>query len=127
MRYLRETGEPDQDYDHAFFDAIISQLEDAGVPGATHREFDKYQGTYLAVPGVGTFWIDDFWSSGVRKPLSRGESRSTFTYKPGTRVDHTVFINEDDPEPRLEVTQTEAGDVDASDLVEYCVNSLEGV
>jgi len=53
---LGETGEPDQDYDHATFDKIVKLLAQAGYPGARHREFDKYQGVYLQVPGVDTFW-----------------------------------------------------------------------
>jgi hypothetical protein len=58
------TGEPDQDYDHEFFDAIVSQLEAAGISGASHRQFDLYQGVYLSVPGVGKFWISDSFSTG---------------------------------------------------------------
>jgi hypothetical protein len=54
---LGETGEPDQDYDHALMDKIVSDLEKAGFPGAWHREFDKYQGVYLFVPNVGKFWL----------------------------------------------------------------------
>lgn len=53
---LGETGEADQDYDHATFDSIVDQLAKAGYPGARHREFDKYQGVYLVVPGVDKFW-----------------------------------------------------------------------
>jgi hypothetical protein len=53
---LLETGEPDQDYDHEPWDEIVRQLEAAGIHGAYHREFDKYQGVYLNVPHVGKFW-----------------------------------------------------------------------
>lgn len=53
---LGETGEPDQDYDHDTFDRIVALLDQAGYPGARHREFDKYQGVYLVVPGVDKFW-----------------------------------------------------------------------
>lgn len=53
---LLETGEPDQDYDHGPWDAIVDGLAEAGVPGAHHKEFDKYQGVYLRIPNVGTFW-----------------------------------------------------------------------
>lgn len=47
-RFITETGEPDQEYDHQMYDAIASALEDAGYK-ATHREFDKYQGVYIDV------------------------------------------------------------------------------
>lgn len=58
---LLETGEPDQNYDHSFYDALVQELEEAGIGGARHREFDKYQGVYLFVPNVGKFWtvLDD--------------------------------------------------------------------
>jgi len=56
---LLETGEPDQDYDHDMWDAVVTGLEKAGIPGARHREFDKYQGVYLNVPPVGKFWAKD--------------------------------------------------------------------
>lgn len=61
---LVETGEADQDYDTEFFDEIVKQLAAAGYRGASHREFDKYQGVYLKVPGVDTFWIKDFFTRG---------------------------------------------------------------
>lgn len=53
---LGETGEPDQDYDHDTFNKIVELLAQAGYPGARHREFDKYQGVYLVIPGVDKFW-----------------------------------------------------------------------
>jgi hypothetical protein len=56
---LLETGEPDQDYDHGPWDAIVRELDYQGVKGVTHREFDKYQGTYLRVPYVGKFWLGE--------------------------------------------------------------------
>jgi len=56
------TGEPDQDYDHAFFDAIVTELGQHGM-GGSHREFDKYQGVYLDVTRegkrVGRFWVSE--------------------------------------------------------------------
>jgi len=63
---LLETGEADQDYDHEPWDAVVQSLNRNGFPGATHREFDKYQGIYLNVPGVDRFWLlyqtDDAWT-----------------------------------------------------------------
>ena len=56
---LLETGEADQDYDHGPWDAIVRELEYNGIPGATHREFDKYQSIYLNIPGVGRFWMTE--------------------------------------------------------------------
>jgi len=59
---LGETGEPDQDYDHEMYDRIVELLAQAGYPGAWHREFDKYQGVYLVIPGVDKFWSS--WEGG---------------------------------------------------------------
>jgi hypothetical protein len=61
----RNTGEPDQDYDHKFFDEIVRQLAKKGFKGATHRQFDLYQGVYLSVPSIDTFWIADSYSTGM--------------------------------------------------------------
>ena len=76
-KWKKATGEPDQDYAHAFFDAIVKQLEEAGIAGATHKEFDKYQGVYLRVPDVDTFWIKDIFYRGdkaeedIKKPYTK--------------------------------------------------------
>lgn len=61
------TGEPDQDYDHEFFDAIVRQLAKAGFKDSSHRQFDQYQGVYLSVPGVDKFWIVDSYFSGEKE------------------------------------------------------------
>jgi len=61
------TGEADQDYDHEFFDNIVKQLEAQGIQGATHREFDKYQGVYIDVLGVDTFWISEVYYTGEKE------------------------------------------------------------
>lgn len=53
---LGETGEPDQDYDHSVYDQIVQQVAAAGYPGGKHREFDKYSGVYITIPGVDKFW-----------------------------------------------------------------------
>lgn len=184
-RVRPNTGEPDQDYDHAFFDEIVRQLDKAGFKGATHKEFDKYQGIYLHVPGVDKFWVVDSHSTGTpdSKPETkwraaqlvdrdgsifsptRGdyfmkpknyvlkdfvlrlqgfdgkwkdienptigdlpdllEVRSSFTYKKGTRTDITIFQGEHS-EDKVEVSQTEGGKVDASELVEFCRGVVGG-
>lgn len=61
---LVETGEADQDYEKEFYDELVKQLAAAGYKGATHREFDKYQGVVLSVPGVDKFWVKDFFTRG---------------------------------------------------------------
>ena len=61
------TGEADQDYDKELFDKIVMQLDSAGITGATHREFDKYQGPYLYIPDVDKFWIDDVFTEGEKR------------------------------------------------------------
>jgi len=63
---VKATGEADQDYDIEMYDKVVEQLTDAGFTGATHKEFDKYQGVYLNVPGVDKFWIDEVFTSGTR-------------------------------------------------------------
>ena len=76
-KWKKATGEPDQEYDHTFFDAIVRQLERYGFSEATYREFDKYQGVYLRVPGVDTFWVTDVYYTGekaeedVKKPYTK--------------------------------------------------------
>lgn len=72
-RVRPNTGEPDQDYDHEFFDAIVRQLDKAGFKGATHKMFDQYQGVYLHVPGVDKFWVVDSHSTGT--PDSKPETK----------------------------------------------------
>lgn len=113
------TGEADQDYDHEFFDKIVEQLDSAGFPGAEHREFDKYQGVYLKVPGVDKFWIKEVFYSGKKSPGSR--PHGDFTYEEGTETEHVLFTPEkSDPDEDIEIEVTgHGGDVDASQLIEY--------
>jgi hypothetical protein len=65
------TGEPDQDYNHEVYDAIVKALEAAGYQ-AKHKEFDKYQGVYLTVSKNGkkldTFWTVEGFVRGKEKP-----------------------------------------------------------
>lgn len=67
--FVTATGEPDQEYDHAFFDALCAKIEAEGFK-CRHKEFDKYQGVYLKVfkngKEVTTFWIKDFYQTGKR-------------------------------------------------------------
>ncbi len=112
----KATGEPDQDYDKAAYDQMVAQLEAAGFPGATHREFDKYQGVFLRVPGVDKFWGVDSFFTGQRTDETRDSH--DFQYKPGTETFHLIMSPENNPDVQVEVIQK--GDaVDASDLVEY--------
>jgi len=58
---LKETGEPDQDYDKEALDKVVEALKNDGFQ-ASHREFDKYQGIYLKVSKNGKtekFWMRD--------------------------------------------------------------------
>ena len=98
---LSETGEADQDYDHGPLDAIVRELDYNGIKGTTHREFDKYQGIYLRIPGVDKFWaIDGYWGGLV------------------------IVAPEDDPDVNIPVTtwKVEGGEwnADVERLVEYC-------
>jgi hypothetical protein len=76
------TGEPDQDYDHEFYDKLVQALASAGFPGAKHREFDKYQGVYLKVPNCGKFWVKDVYSEGQRT-----DDTSKYKYQSAVLVD----------------------------------------
>lgn len=77
------TGEPDQDYDHKFYDAICKEISKAGFK-CEHEEFDKYQGVYLTV-SKGDRWVKvwtvDGWVTG--KPLPSKEP-----YRRAVLVDH---------------------------------------
>jgi hypothetical protein len=68
---LMETGEADQDYDHATYDAICDALKAKGYQ-CTHREFNKYQGVYLTIKkggkNLGKWWTVDSYVTGNRKP-----------------------------------------------------------
>lgn len=78
---LGETGEPDQDYDHDLMNGLVVALEKAGYPGGWHREFDKYQGVYMVVPGVDKFWLS--YEGGMpvlipeNDPLKHSEDETT--------------------------------------------------
>lgn len=90
---LNETGEADQDYDHEVFDKIVAQLDAAGYPNSTHREFDKYQGVYIFVPNVGKFWNTDI------------------------EGDNYIFQKEGDETNAEAIVFVEGDDVDAGELV----------
>jgi hypothetical protein len=115
--WLLETGEPDQDYDHEFFDEIVRQLEREGFSGAKHREFDKYQGVYLNVPGVDTFWVSEVFFTGKAK--GEDEGGQVFQYEKGTETEHWILSPESSPEERLEVIRYSSGEVDAKELIDY--------
>jgi hypothetical protein len=67
---IEATGEADQDYDHETFDKICKELEKHGFE-CEHREFDKYQGTYIDVfkdsDKIDRLWVKDFFFSGPVK------------------------------------------------------------
>lgn len=98
---IKGTGEADQDYDHKFYDEVVKQLEAAGFPGATHREFDKYQGVYLNVPEVDKFWTNDILYVG--------------------NAEVYVLFPEKHPEGNdIEVWKHASGTVTADELIQYC-------
>ncbi len=75
---VQETGEADQDYDQALYDAICKHLKAAGLK-CSHREFDKYQGVVISLPTVGkrgmNLWTVDSFVTGKTKP-SKAKYRS---------------------------------------------------
>jgi hypothetical protein len=100
-RLLGETGEADQDYDHEFYDEIVRQLEQSGISGAIHQEFDNYQGVYLRIPGIDTFWTTN-WT---------GNAEGDATLR---------LIPEDNPNADPIAVHCLAGELpDISDLMEY--------
>lgn len=121
-KLINETGEPDQDYDHEFYDAIVAQLAEAGFPGARHREFDKYQGVYINIPNAGKFWTVDSYSTGKRV----GEPNAqTFSYEPGTAIEHVLFQKEGIDSDPCDVVKLPDGQVDASGLIDCIKGSGE--
>lgn len=93
------TGEPDQEYDHAFYDAICNELRKQGF-NCYHKEFDKYQGVYIRVEGIDTFWGKEF-----------------FTSKDGGEVG--FFTPEKSPEKEIGIVVKDGG-ADATELIDYC-------
>ena len=82
---LTETGEPDQNYDHAIYDAITEEIGSWGFQ-ATHREFDKYQGIYIQIRGVDRFWFEDMiWGEASMKFLLYPETDT------GMRFEGSVY------------------------------------
>ena len=97
---ISETGEPDQNYDHDFFNDIVEELDRAGFPGARHKEFDKYQGVYLKVPGIDTFWVKD---------VTDYDSFHSYYFYP-----------EKQPYEDISVDDYLKGRINANDLIAYC-------
>jgi polyhydroxyalkanoate synthesis regulator phasin len=101
-QHINETGEPDQEYDKDFFNDVVKKLGEAGFD-ASHKEFDKYQGVYIFVSGVDTFWIKEYNES------------SKWNIK-----EYTIYP---EGEPDVEIVIAADGDdkkVDVLELVTYC-------
>jgi len=108
-------GEPDQDYDHEFFDTLKKVLRLNGFD-SNHREFDKYQGVYLHVQGVDTFWIAECYVTGT----VTASSETSISYKPGTVCEHIIFSPEDEPDVQIETILLPSGKICMADLIRYC-------
>lgn len=123
LRAMHETGEADQDYDQKFYDAICKKLKASGFGNCTHREFDKYQGVYISVPGFGKIWTKDVYYTGKKKDSGSG---GTFTYEKGTETEHVLLWPDGESEDfDLEVTRK--GDkVDATQLTSYLRSKAKG-
>jgi hypothetical protein len=76
LKAITETGEPDQDYDQDFYNAVCKKLKKAGFD-CSHREFDKYQGVYIKItsPSV-KLWTTDMYVSGKPKKDNAKYSRA---------------------------------------------------
>jgi hypothetical protein len=129
---ITETGEPDQDYDHEFWDGIVAELKKAGFQ-AQHKEFDKYQGVYLRVSSPSKRWkfwrVDDYYT-GQKQPKYPGQTGTDFQYVKGTETYHAILQDEkpdyvgpssggEDDEGKVEVTMGPGGKVDAEMLIGY--------
>ena len=101
---LGETGEADQDYDHEVFDSIVNQLAAAGYPGGRHREFDKYQGVYLVIPGVDKFWAS--YEGGMPALIPENDPQKM----------------QDDEVTEIPIDSDEDGGVDITYLLDYINN-----
>jgi hypothetical protein len=103
---LLETGEADQDYDQGFYDLLVEELEQAGITGARHKEFDKYQGVYLFIPHVGKFWTvgDD----GLSKTLQLED-------EPDRQFNIGYFTYNQGQDTAIE---------DVSELIEFCKRKI---
>lgn len=122
LKAIHETGEPDQDYNKDFYNAVCKKLKKAGFE-CSHREFDKYQGVYIQVknPNV-KIWTTDEYVTGVKsKPTTPHEY--SFTFEKGTETYHYVLQPEDGPE--LEVTYKEDGSANVSELTKYLRSLLK--
>lgn len=123
LKTLHETGEPDQDYDHEFYSAVCKKLKKAGFGDCSHREFDKYQGVYISIPGFGKLWTKDVYYSGVKK--KEAGSGSTFSYEKGTETEHVLLWPEGEEEDfEIEVTRKD-GKVDVSQLTSYLRSKIK--
>jgi hypothetical protein len=111
LKAITETGEPDQDYDQDFYNAVCKKLKKAGFD-CSHREFDKYQGVYIKIPGLTTLWTADSFVTGKRVG-----SGSTFSFEKGSETNHYVLQSEGD---RVIMTVTDKnGNVDVSEVTKY--------
>ena len=82
----KATGEADQDYDHAIYDAITNLIKRKTGLDASHKEFDKYQGVYVFVSSIGKIWTADSFVIGKRKAPT-AKYRSAILVNPdGDRV-----------------------------------------
>lgn len=86
-KQLSETGEPDQDYDHEHYDAIVKALAKEGIK-AKHREFDKYQGIYLDLSkggkNLGKYFEVESYVIGQAKPKTAKYSKAELIDADGT-------------------------------------------
>lgn len=72
------TGEPDQNYDHKTYDAIVTHLTKATGLTVAHKEFDKYQGVRMTVTGgsrtVNIWTTESFVRGKAKSPTSPYQS-----------------------------------------------------
>lgn len=86
-KVFAETGEPDQQYDHGFYQKICDALNELGYE-ASHREFDKYQGVVITIKGV-----DSLNGKPMVKEMWHTEHPGEFTVGDDTVI---FYENEDD-------------------------------
>ena len=78
------------EFEERAFENLIDELEEAGVGGAYFKLFDQYQGYYLTVPEVDTFWVSDTYSTGQVSAEDRAKPYiSAELYDPETQSSYS--------------------------------------
>lgn len=121
---LLETGEADQNFEHGPWDALIAELDEAGIHGAYCKEFDKYQGVYLFVPRIGKFWCkEDNGQFMILYPERDPDKEFLIDYFSQGYQDTDWFVH---AEEFMEYCMHKAHDLVMQDIADKAVSSVMG-